>query len=91
MVLYVHISYYFKCSCFKTDQNNDLNMFGRINQLLLLQFLKITSYYVKEKKKETRKTSLDNQGSTAQRCTLVCPKIQSFSRNLIKVHYRYTV
>ena len=25
-------------------------MFGRINELLLLQFLKITSYYVKEKK-----------------------------------------
>lgn len=36
-------------------QNNDLNMFGRINQLLLLQFLKITSYYVKEKKKRPGK------------------------------------
>ena len=56
-VLYVHISYCFKCSCFKTDKNNDLNMFGRINELLLLQFLKITSYYIKEKKRDQENKS----------------------------------
>ena len=32
----LHVSYCFKCSCFKTDQNSDLNMFGRINELLII-------------------------------------------------------